>query len=167
MAQWVDMGALENRNHASLLWFFDSLGAIRHISSLESASSRIVRHRYALSAWFFSYCQVSMSTHCAIRWFRNDLVFEFKWKTVKDLIKFAREMLTFDERLKSFEDNWAFSDSAQCNPTALASAGWFFYPKSRYFFGDFLENTFSIFLKFEKNSKHFSALTIRPTVLPR
>ena len=86
---------------------------------------------------------------------------------MKDLIKFAREMLTFDERLKSFEDNWAFSDSAQCNPTALASAGWFFYPKSRYFFSDFLENIFSNFLKFEKKSKLFSALTILPTALPR
>ena len=35
MAQWVDMEALENKNHASLLCFFDSMGAIRRISSLE------------------------------------------------------------------------------------------------------------------------------------
>ena len=32
MAQWVDMEALENKNHAFLSWFFDSLGTIRQIS---------------------------------------------------------------------------------------------------------------------------------------
>ena len=51
MAQWVDMEVLENKNHASLLcFFFDSLGAIRQISSLELASSRVVTHPHALSA---------------------------------------------------------------------------------------------------------------------
>ena len=50
MAQWVDMEALENKNHASLLYFFDSLGAILQISSLESASSWVVTHQHALSA---------------------------------------------------------------------------------------------------------------------
>ena len=55
MAQWVDMKALENKKHASLLCFFDSLGAIRQISFLESASSRVVTHKHALSAWFFSF----------------------------------------------------------------------------------------------------------------
>ena len=52
MAQWVDMEALENKNHASLLCFFDSLGAIRKISCLESASRRVVTHQHALSVWF-------------------------------------------------------------------------------------------------------------------
>ena len=50
MAQWVDTEALENKNHASLLCSFDYLRAIRQISSLESASSRVVTHRHALSA---------------------------------------------------------------------------------------------------------------------
>ena len=50
MAQWVDMEALENKNHASPLCFFDSMGAIRKISCLESASSKVVTHRHALSA---------------------------------------------------------------------------------------------------------------------
>ena len=49
MAQWVDMRALENKNHASLM-LFESLGAIRQISSHESVSSRVVTHRHALSA---------------------------------------------------------------------------------------------------------------------
>ena len=50
MAQWVDMKALEKENHASLVLFFYYLGAIRQISSLESASSRVVMHQHALSA---------------------------------------------------------------------------------------------------------------------
>ena len=50
MVQWVDMKALENKNHASLVCFFDSLGAIRQISSLEPASSRVVTNQHALSA---------------------------------------------------------------------------------------------------------------------
>ena len=33
MAQWVDMEALENKNHASLACYFDSLGVVRQISS--------------------------------------------------------------------------------------------------------------------------------------
>ena len=39
MAQWVDMEALRNKNHASLSCFFDCLDTVRQISSLESASS--------------------------------------------------------------------------------------------------------------------------------
>ena len=50
MAQWADMEASENKNHASLSCFYDSLGAIRQISYLESASSRVATHRHALSA---------------------------------------------------------------------------------------------------------------------
>ena len=50
MDQWVEMEAVENVNHASLLCFFDSLGAVRRISSLESASSRVITHRHAFSA---------------------------------------------------------------------------------------------------------------------
>ena len=50
MAQWVDMEVLEYKNHASLVCFVYSLGAIRQISSLESASSRVVTHQHALSA---------------------------------------------------------------------------------------------------------------------
>ena len=38
-------------------------------------------------------------------------------------------MLTYDERLKSFEGSWAFSDESKCNSEALAAAGWFHYPK--------------------------------------
>ena len=49
-AQWVDMGALENRNHASLSCFFSTLGAVRQISSGESVSSKVVMRRHALSA---------------------------------------------------------------------------------------------------------------------
>ena len=63
MAQWADMEALENKYHASLSWFFDSLGAIRQISSLGSASSRVVTHRHKLSVWF----SASMSTKWSIR----------------------------------------------------------------------------------------------------
>ena len=43
MAQWVDMRALENKNHASLM-LFDSLGAIRQISRV------IITHQHVLSA---------------------------------------------------------------------------------------------------------------------
>ena len=50
MVQWVGMVALENKNHAPLLCFFGSLDVIRQISSLESASSRVVTHQHALSA---------------------------------------------------------------------------------------------------------------------
>ena len=50
MAQWVDMEALENENHASLLFFFYSLGSIQQLNSLESASSRVVTNQHALSA---------------------------------------------------------------------------------------------------------------------
>ena len=50
MAQWVDMEALENKHHASLVCFFESPSAIRHIRSLDSASNRMVTHRHALNA---------------------------------------------------------------------------------------------------------------------
>ena len=43
MAQWVDTKALENKNHASLILFRLS-GAVRQISSPESASSRVVKN---------------------------------------------------------------------------------------------------------------------------
>ena len=49
------MEALENTNHASILCFFDSLGAIWQISNHESASIRVLTHRHPLSAWFFSF----------------------------------------------------------------------------------------------------------------
>ena len=49
MAQSVDMEALESENHASHLCFFDSLGAIRQISSHESALIRMVTHLHGLS----------------------------------------------------------------------------------------------------------------------
>ena len=52
VSEWVDMEALESKNHASLLCFFDSLGAIRQVSSLESAADYQpeVRQRHSLSA---------------------------------------------------------------------------------------------------------------------
>ena len=50
MAQWVDMEAFKNGNHASHSCFYDFLGAVRQISGLESASSRVITHRHALSA---------------------------------------------------------------------------------------------------------------------
>ena len=52
IAQWVDMEVLENKNHVSLM-LFDSLGAVQEINGLQSASSRVITHRHALSAWFF------------------------------------------------------------------------------------------------------------------
>ena len=57
MAQWVDMEALENKNHASILCFFTIW--IWQMSSLESASNRVVTHQHALNACF----SASMSTH--------------------------------------------------------------------------------------------------------
>ena len=66
MAQWVDMEALENKNHASLVCFYDSLGAIRQISSLES----LIRNQPQVG-WsgidmrsvrdFFSFCVYPLS----------------------------------------------------------------------------------------------------------
>ena len=50
MAQWVDMWALENKNHASFSRLFDSLGAIQQIGCLDSASSIVVTHQHALNA---------------------------------------------------------------------------------------------------------------------
>ena len=49
IAQWVDMEVLENKNHVSLM-LFDSLGAVQEINGLQSASSRVITHRHALSA---------------------------------------------------------------------------------------------------------------------
>ena len=40
MAQWVDMKVLESISHASLSWFFDSLGAVRRISSHDQPQVR-------------------------------------------------------------------------------------------------------------------------------
>ena len=53
VAQWVDIEALKNKNHTSLSYFFDSLSAIRQISSFESALNRVVTHQHALRAWSF------------------------------------------------------------------------------------------------------------------
>ena len=47
MAQWVEIAALEN--HASDSCFFNLLGAVLQIDSLESAPSRVITHRHALS----------------------------------------------------------------------------------------------------------------------
>ena len=64
---WIDMEALKSKKHTSLLCLFDSLGAIRQISSLESAASRVVmcsvRGVDMRSVRDFS---ASMSTHSAI-----------------------------------------------------------------------------------------------------
>ena len=48
MAQWV-WRLFEIKSRVFLM-LFDSLGAIRQISSLESASSRVAMHQHALSA---------------------------------------------------------------------------------------------------------------------
>ena len=67
MAQWADMEAL--KNHASLWCFFDFLGAVRQINSLETASSRVVTHRHALSAWFFQLPCLPIEPLGGLDWF--------------------------------------------------------------------------------------------------
>ena len=96
MAQWIDMEVIEKENHASLLWFFYSLGAIRQITSLESASSRDMRSVRDFSA--------SMSTHLAIRWVISPGF------TFSQTLKIAQNnvLVTFDSKFRIFR--WKFQN---------------------------------------------------------
>ena len=50
MAQWVEMEVLEIKITCLEHAFFDSMGAVRQISSPKSVSNRVVTQRHALSA---------------------------------------------------------------------------------------------------------------------
>ena len=54
---------------------------------------------------------------------------EERTRKIKDLVSFAKEMGTYENRLKTFE-NWPYKEGVPCNPAALAKAGWFYYPKA-------------------------------------
>ena len=48
-------------------------------------------------------------------------------REIESLLEYAKKMLTFESRLKSFGDSWEFGHE---HTRLMAAAGWFYYPKS-------------------------------------